>query len=65
MKIRYFIIRLLWKFPFVWRNYCWATAVLWADDICDQSLFEPANHKCFYCLTCNTKAEIEAYQKGD
>jgi hypothetical protein len=60
--IRYFIIKLLWKFPWVWRNYCWADAVMWAEFPDNENEIGPAKHDCFYCLACNTDDEINAYQ---
>ena len=62
MKLKYFIISTLWKLPFVRRNYCWANAVLYVNGF-DHELFEPADHKCFYCLACNTQAEIDEHFK--
>lgn len=58
-KLRYWIIDLLWKIPGVSRRYCWAEAVTWAVGC--TGLWKEADHECYYCLTCNTKAEAEGH----
>ena len=60
-SIRYKIIKFLWHFKRIWRHYCWADAVMWAEwggpvDI------TRAKHDCFWCMACNTQGEIEAYE---
>jgi hypothetical protein len=59
-KIRWFIIRFLWRFPYISRRWCWADAVAWAEGLTDE--VHEAQHDCFYCLACNTDAEAKAYQ---
>ena len=60
--IRYKIIYALWFSKKISRNYCWADAVMWAEcpDVSD--LFGKADHKCYWCLVCNTAEEIKEYQ---
>lgn len=59
-KLRFWIIRLLWKFNYVSRRWCWADAVAWAEGLTDE--IREADHTCYYCLGCNTDAEAAEYQ---
>lgn len=66
-RFKYWLILSLWRIPYIRRNYCWAEAVSWIEFGCTsfREIFDiRADHKCFYCLTCNTEEEIEEYRRA-
>ncbi len=64
IKLRWILIRLLWKIPFIRRRWCWADAVFWSYDYIHHKEIERANHECYYCMGCNTQDEIDRWQKN-